>query len=145
MWPNYRGEIFEQEIAMSDSLTTDELEALEQISRGIKGDRVSACVARNSKRLNGLKQVTAGKNGQLAITEKGKQTLFVNRCIKGLRAIGDDPQALLDPDVAMFLGKKGHIVPVESSGRFTITQKGRESLADIASTALPNAAKRMKV
>jgi hypothetical protein len=120
---------------MSNSLTTDELDALEQIGRGTKGDRVSACIARNSKRLNGLKYIAAGKNGQLALTEKGRQTLFVDSCIKGLRAVSNDPLTPLDPDVAMFLGKKGHITPIVSSGGFAITQKGRESLADIDSAA----------
>jgi hypothetical protein len=118
---------------MSNSLTRDEMEALEQIAKGPKGDRVSACIARNAKRLGGLKYVAYGKDGQLALTEKGKQTLFLNNCIKGLDAVCNYPLTPLTPDVALFLGKKGHIQPLAAGG-FEITQKGRESLADIAAT-----------
>jgi hypothetical protein len=123
-----------QETAVDDSLTKDEFEALAQISRAKKGERVSACVARNTKRLTGIKYVTVGKNGQLALTEKGQQTLFIKRCIDGLRAVANDADAALDADVATFLSKKGHIVPKASSQGFDITQRGRESLEDIDST-----------
>ncbi len=39
------------------------------------------------------------------------------------------PGAVADKDVALFLGKKSHIVATEDG--FAITEKGRESLADI--------------
>lgn len=118
---------------MNDSLTADEYDALEQISKGVKRERPSACVARNSKRLNGLKYITHEKDGRLTVTEKGKQTLFLQNCINGLRAVSNDPLAPLAADVATFLGKKGHIMPRELAGGFEITQRGRESLADIES------------
>ena len=53
----------------NEKLTTDEYDALEQIARGIKGDRVSACVARNAKRLSGLKLATFSRDGRLSITD----------------------------------------------------------------------------
>lgn len=118
---------------MEDSLTRDEFDALAQIGRAKKRERVSACVARNAKRLTGLKYVTHGKEGQLALTEKGQQTLFVKRCIDGLRAVANDALATLDVDVATFLSKKGHITPGALSEGFDLTQRGRESLADIDS------------
>lgn len=116
---------------MEDRLTQDELNALTEVSQGKKQERVSACVSRNAKRLTGLKYFTYGKNGQLALTEKGQQTLFVKRCIDGLRAVANDGLAKLDADVATFLSKKGHIEPRASAAGFDITQRGRESLADI--------------
>ncbi len=116
---------------MKDSLTTDEYDALEQISKSTRGARPSACVTRNAKRLSGLKYITYARNGHLTITEKGIQTLFLKSCIDGLRAIAADPLAKLHTDVAVFLGKKGHIVPRTAADGFDITQKGRESLADI--------------
>jgi hypothetical protein len=118
---------------VDDSLTKDEFDALSQISRAKRRERISACVARNAKRLTGLKYVTFGKDGQLALTEKGQQTLFVKRCIDGLRAVANDALATLDVDVATFLSRKGHITPRASSEGFDITQRGRESLADIDS------------
>lgn len=120
---------------MNDSLTKDEFDALAQISRAKKHERASACVARNAKRLAGLKYVAYAKDGQLALTEKGRQTLFVKRCIDGLRAVANDALATLDADVATFLSKKGHITPRASADGFDITPRGRESLADIDSTS----------
>jgi hypothetical protein len=120
---------------VEDSLTKDEFDALGQINRAKKGERVSACVARNAKRLSGLKYVSYGKDGQLALTEKGQQTLFVKRCIDGLRAVANNALTTLDADVATFLNKKGHITPREGSEGFDITQRGRESLEDIDSAA----------
>jgi len=120
---------------MSNGLTKDEYDALGQIARGPGRGTETACVARNAKRLSGLKYVAYGKHGQLALTEKGQQTLFVKSCIEGLRAISNDPLASLDADVETFLGKKGHIAPRASGGGFDITQRGRESLADIDATA----------
>lgn len=120
---------------MDDSLTIDQFDALAQIGRAKKHERPSACVARNTKTLTGLKYITHGKDGQLALTEKGQQTLFVRRCIDGLRAVAADPLAALDADVATFLNKKGHIAPRASSEGFEITQRGIESLQDIDATA----------
>jgi hypothetical protein len=115
---------------MKDSLTIDEFDALTQIRNAPKNARPSACIARNTKRLSGLKFVAYGKDGSLALTEKGQQILFVKNCIDGLRAIAADPLAKLDADVMTFLGKKGHIAG-RAEGGFEISQKGRESLADI--------------
>lgn len=119
---------------MDDSLTKDEFDALAQISRAKRHERPSACVARNAKRLIGLKYVRHGKEGQFALTEKGEQTLFVKRCIDGLRAVASDELATLDVEVATFLSRKGHIAPRTLSPGFDITQRGRESLEDIDST-----------
>jgi hypothetical protein len=131
-----RSKITYKAAAMEDSLTIDEYDALEQIGRGTKRDRVSACVARNAKRLAGLKYVAYGKDGALSLTEKGTLTLFVKRCIDGLRAVAQGPGTQLNADIATFLTKKGHIVPsTVSPGGFDITEKGRESLADIESRA----------
>lgn len=116
---------------MDDRLTLDEFDALAQISRTKKRERASACVARNAKRLAGLKYVAYGKDGQLVLTEKGQQTLFVKRCIEGLRALASDAHAAIDADVVTFLSKKGHIAPNTSSDGYELTQRGRESLADI--------------
>lgn len=114
----------------NEKLTTDEYDALEQIGRGTKGDRVSACVARNTKRLSGLKLASFSRDGRLSLTEKAQQLLFVRRCILGLRAVAADPLAVLEPDVAYFLGKKAHIL-ARPDGGHDITAKGNESLADI--------------
>ncbi len=118
---------------MGGDLTIDEFDALEQIVAGPRQGRPSACVARNTKRLTGLKYIAYAKDGSLALTDKGKQTLFVKACITGLRAIADDTQAVLKSDVATFLGKKGHIAATEAGSGFEITQKGRECLIDIDS------------
>lgn len=118
---------------MDDRLTVDEYDALLQISKAQKRERPSACVARNSKRLSGLKYVAYGKDGHLGLTDKGKQTLFLKGCIEGLRAVATNSLAVLPTDVATFLGKKDHIRAREDGGGFDITQKGRESLEDIDS------------
>jgi hypothetical protein len=122
---------------VEDSLSMDQLDALKQISRIEKHERPSACVARNTKTLTGLKYVSYGKDGRLALTEKGQHTLFVKRCIDGLRAVANDALTMLDADVAAFLAKKGHITPHGPSEGFELTQRGRESLADIDSTSSP--------
>jgi hypothetical protein len=114
----------------NEKLTTDEYDALEHILRGAKHDRVNACVGRNAKRLSGLKMIQYSKDGKVALTGKGQQTLFVRRCIIGLRALALDPLAVVEADVASFLGKKSHIVPIEAGG-FQVSDKGRESLADM--------------
>jgi hypothetical protein len=119
---------------VNDRLTLDEFEALLQVSRAKKHERISACVTRNAKRLTGLKYLMYGKDGQLVLTEKGQQTLFLKRCVDALRAVANDTPATLDADVTTFLIKKGHIVPRASSDKFDITQRGRESLMDIDST-----------
>ena len=124
---------------MSDRLTTDEFDALTQVGQGRKQERVSACVARNTKRLVGLKYMAFGKDNQLALTEKGQQTLFLRRCIIALRALSTlstDTPARLDADVATFLIRKGHIAAGATPEQFTITQRGRESLADIDATGI---------
>lgn len=120
---------------MNDALTIDEYDALTQIQKGQQGGRPSACVARNTKRLSGLKYIAYGKSGALALTDKGKQTLFLKNCIDGLRAVCANPAAKLDADVATFLIKKGHVVANAETGTLDITQRGRESLADIDATA----------
>lgn len=114
---------------MDDKLTKDEFEALAQIRRLKKGERESACVSRNAKRLTGLKYITS-KGGVFALTEKGQQTLFVKRCIDGLRAVAYSAPGI-EADVATFLSRKGLIAPRTVGEGFDITERGRESLADI--------------
>jgi hypothetical protein len=114
----------------NEKLTTDEYDALGHLERGAAHDKVNACVGRNAKRLSGLKMLQYGRDGRVSLTEKGQQVLFLRRCISGLRAVAADPAAKLDADVAVFLGKKSHIVAREEGG-FEVTDKGRESLADI--------------
>lgn len=118
----------------NEKLTTDEYDALEHIRRGARHDRVNACVGRNAKRLSGLKMVQYSKDGKVALTDKGQQALFLRRCILGLRALAADPGAVLDDDVALFLGKKSHITARDGGG-FAVTDKGRASLADIDAQA----------
>jgi len=116
---------------MNDTLSNDEYDALGQIAEGIRTARPSACIARNMKRLAGLKFVAYGKDGVLQVTEKGAQTLFVRRCIDGLRAVSQDAMAKLSADVQTFLGKKGHLIPCIQTGGYVLTPRGKESLADI--------------
>lgn len=125
---------------MDDSLTKDEFAALAEIRQAKKGQRTSACVARNAKRLIGLKYLSALRDGTLALTEKGQQTLFVSRCIDGLRAVANAAAvaaapATLDADVATFLSRKGLIAPTAESGGYALTERGRESLADMDARA----------
>ncbi|WP_420473972.1 hypothetical protein [Noviherbaspirillum sp. ST9] len=115
---------------MDDKLTKDEYEALAQIRRLRKGERESACVARNAKRLVGLKYVTS-KGGVYVLTEKGQQTLFLQRCIDGLRAVAYAAPGAIEADVATFLSRKGLIAPRTVGEGFDVTERGRESLADI--------------
>ena len=115
---------------MDDKLTRDEFEALAQIRKLKKGERESACVARNAKRLAGLKYITS-KGGVFALTDKGQQTLFVKRCIDGLRAVAYAAPGALEPDVATFLLRKGLIAPRSVGEGYDVTDRGRESLADI--------------
>lgn len=114
----------------NEKFTQDEYDALYEVKRGIKGDRVSACVGRNSKRLSGLKLISIARNGRIALTDKGEQTIFLHRCVQGLRTVAAQPGSPLDADVALFLGKKSHVLP-RAEGGFDISDKGRESLQDI--------------
>jgi len=116
---------------MSDDLTKDEFDALGQVLRKEHRPRPSACVSRNAKRLTGLKFLEYSRDGQLGLTDKGKQTLFIYRCIDTLRVLSVDPQASVEADVAIFLSRKGHIVEKADVKQYEITQRGRESLADI--------------
>lgn len=120
----------------NEKLTQDEYDALNEVARGIKGDRVSACVGRNTKRLAGLKLFSIAHNGRISLTDKGQQAIFLRRCILGLRAVAADAGAKLDADVAMFLGKKAHVQPRADNGGYDITDKGRESLADITAQGM---------
>ena len=123
-------------VMKNEKLTTDEYDALEQVAAGIKTERVSACVARNTKRLSGLKLLSYRNDGRLSITDKAQQLLFVRRCINGLRAIAADPLAPLEKDVAYFLGKKAHIIARDSGEGYDISDKGRESLVDIGTLGM---------
>jgi len=116
---------------MDNGLTMDEYDALGQIAKGQKSARLSACVARNAKRLSGLKLAAYGKDGSLCLTEKGQQTLFIKNCIDGLRAVATDPLASLDSTVVTFLRKKAHIDVEGVGGGYVLTERGRETLADI--------------
>ena len=120
---------------MTNRLTRDEYDALEQVSRVSKSVKPSACVARNAKHLVGIKFLASRKDGSYMLTEKGTEALFVRNCIAGLRALGDDPGTVLDVAVSTFLGRKGHIVASTTAGRFEITAKGQECLVDIALNA----------
>ena len=118
---------------MNQSLSNDEYDALEQIRKNLRTERVSACIARNTKRLSGLKFIAYARDGQLSLTEKGQQILFIRRCILGLRAVSTESKTVLDADVATFLGKKGHVTVLPDDAGYEITQRGTESLADIDS------------
>lgn len=114
----------------NEKFTQDEYDALYEVQRGIRGERVSACVGRNSKRLSGLKLISIARNGRITLTDKGEQTIFLHRCVQGLRAVAAQPGSPLDADVALFLGKKSHVLACAAGG-FALSDKGRESLADI--------------
>lgn len=123
---------------MNHHLTRDEFAALEEVRnaqsapRGAKPAKHSACVARNGKRLVGIKFLSYRKDGTYALTENGTEALFINSCIAGLRALANDEQTKLDDEVTTFLIRKGHIAESAVAGRFAVTEKGRECLADIA-------------
>ena len=121
---------------MNDNLTRDQLDALTQIGSARKPERPSACVARNIKTLAGLKYVRYEKNGGVSLTEKGQETLFISRCIAGLRAVANDSSTRLDADVARFLTRKGHIAESGSPKILALTQRGKESLADMDATGM---------
>jgi len=115
----------------NEKLTGDEYDALEFIRRGARTDRVNACVGRNAKRLSGLKLLQYAKNGSVSLSAKGEEVLFLRRCIQALRALDADPVTVLDQDVAQFLHRKSHIAAREEGG-YALTDRGRESLADIS-------------
>ncbi|MCY7387194.1 MAG: hypothetical protein LH481_03885 [Burkholderiales bacterium] len=117
---------------MSQRLSRDEYDALEQVSKMPKAGKPNACIARNAKHLIGIKFLSARKDGTYVLTEKGSEALFMKNCIAGLRALETNADTMLDVAVATFLGRKGHIVATTVPGHFEITQKGRECLVDIA-------------
>ena len=119
---------------MSQKLSIDEYDALDQVSKLPRTARPSACVARNTKRLVGIKLLSHRKDGGLELTDSGRQTLFIKQCIDGLRAISIDPSSPLPAPVATFLGKKGHIASQANSDLLEITARGLECLADIDAT-----------
>ena len=115
---------------MNETLTPDELEALVEIGPGPSSKKVTPKVAKHAKHLLGLKLITFVRDGRVTITDAGRQTLFLKKCIDGLRKIAANPAAVLNPEVMAFLAKKGHIAP-RTEGGYSITTKGQESLADI--------------
>ena len=116
---------------MNQKLSIDEYDALDQVSKLPRTARPSACVARNTKRLVGIKFLTHRKDGGLELTDTGKQVLFIKQCIDGLRAVSLDPATVLATPVATFLGKKGHITTNAESGLTEVSARGLECLADI--------------
>jgi hypothetical protein len=117
---------------MNQHLSRDEFDALAEIGSAQKGAKPSVCVARNGKRLVGIKLLALRKDGTYVLTEKGVEALFVKNCIAGLRALTVNAGAKLDADVATFLGRKGYIVAAAQPGQFEVTARGHECLADIA-------------
>ena len=118
----------------NEKLTTDEYDALGHLEKGPAPERVNACVGRNAKRLSGLKLLQYGRDGRVGLTDKGQEVLFLRRCVAALRALTADAFATVPAEVAAFLGKKSHIV-ARAEGGYDITDKGRESLADIEARA----------
>lgn len=112
----------------NEKLSTDEFNALLEIARGIQG-KPSACVGRNSKRLSGIKLIKFERTGRIFLTDAGKERLFLRRCVLALKSLVELTGEPIEADVALFLGKKSHIAEVD--GVVVITDKGRESLADI--------------
>ncbi len=121
---------------MNQHLTRDEFDALDEVGRLPKGGKPvvkhSACVARNAKRLVGIKLMQYRKDGSYLLTEAGAEALFVKKCIAGLNALATNPAAKLDDPVATFLGRKGYIAVSVVAEHFEITPRGRECLDDIA-------------
>lgn len=116
---------------MNQKLSIDEYDALDQVSKLPRNARPSACVARNTKRLTGIKLLSHRKEGGLELTDTGKQVLFIKQCIDGLRAVANDPARDISAPVATFLGKKGHITLNAETGKTEISPRGLECLADI--------------
>ena len=117
---------------MNHRLSKDEFDALGEVNNAPKASKPSACVARNAKRLLGIKFLAYRKDGSFQLTEKGTEALFVKDCIAALRALANDADTQVDTKVATFLARKGHIVASAAPGSFEITPKGRECLEDIA-------------
>ena len=115
---------------MSAELTGDEIDALEHIRRGARSLKVNACIGRNAKKLAGLKLIKIGRHDAVALTEQGAELLFLRRCIAAMQELAADPTHAVEADVAGFLLRKSHIVPLEQGG-YALTEKGREALADI--------------
>ncbi|MBR7801190.1 hypothetical protein [Undibacterium fentianense] len=122
---------------MNQNLSIDEYDALEQITKLAKGARPSACISRNSKRLVGIKLIAHRRDGSFELTDAGRQILFIKQCIDGLRAIAHDPDYVLSAPVASFLAKKAHIEQDKEKEKWSITERGRDCLADIEATNPP--------
>ncbi len=116
---------------MNQVLTSDEYAALAEILALPNGSKPSACVARNTKRLTAIKCVATGKSGRPELTQLGRQTLLIKQCVDGLRELSQDPLAVLSASVATFLEKKGHATRDPETGLLSLTERGRETLADI--------------
>jgi len=116
---------------MNHTLSRDEYAALAEILVLPKGTRPSACISRNTKRLAGIKFIKLGKSGHPELTDLGRQTLFIKQCVDGLRELSQDPLAVLDAGVSTFLEKKGHATRDPETGLLSLTERGRETLADI--------------
>ena len=114
---------------MNKDLSIDEFDALEQIGCLSKHGKLSVCIMRNAKRLCGIKYASYRKDGQLELTDGGRQVLFAKQCIDGLRAVAADPHSQLSAEVAGFLNKKGYIVTGADGAQ--ISSRGLECLADI--------------
>jgi hypothetical protein len=123
---------------MNQKLSIDEIDALEQVSTNGRAARPSACVARNSKRLIGIKLMSHRRDGGFELTENGRQVLFIQQCIRALKALSD-PQTSADPidqAVTGFLGKKGHIQRNAETNAWELSQRGQECLTDILANDL---------
>lgn len=114
---------------MEAKLTGDEFDALELLRRGGQPLRANACIGRNAKRLAGLKLLKVSRD-VAELTDKGKEVLFLRRCVNALRALGEDPHHPVEGDVAYFLVRKSHVAE-RPEGGFAVTAKGRETIADM--------------
>ena len=114
---------------MEAALTGDEFDALELLRRGGKPVRSNACIGRNAKRLSGLKLVKVTRD-VAELTDKGKEVLFLRRCVTALRSLAEDPNHPVEADVAYFLLRKSHVAE-RPEGGFEVTAKGRETIADM--------------
>ncbi|MBE9609269.1 hypothetical protein [Chitinilyticum piscinae] len=114
----------------NEALSTDALEALTEVSRGLRSRRLSPRVFKHIKQLTGLKYTQYNRNGIPEITEKGVQALFLKCCIDTLRLLQRNPQAGVDLRARDFLLRKGHLEALPEGG-YAVTTKGAESLVDI--------------
>ena len=78
--------------------------------------------------------MTQKKDGNYALTEKGAEALFVKQCITGLQQLAQHAETVLDIAVQNFLARKAYIV-ADADGKFSVTARGQECLADIAKNA----------